>query len=385
MDFSFSEDQQAVRELASQIFADHADSERLRELETSAEGIDRELWSALANANLLGVTLPEEHGGSGLGMIAASLLLEEQGRNVCPVPLLATLVLGAMPIAEFGSDRQKQRWLPGVASGEILLSAALTEVAAWDPAQPRVAATRDGPDWRLEGEKICVPAGSLAERILVPARTGADSVGVFLLDPSTDAVEIERLHTTNHESQARLVLSGARVGADEVLGDPLRGSAIVAWIEARALLGLCAIQIGVAEEALRRTAEYCGIRKQFGRPIGAFQGVSLRAADAYIDLEAMRSTVWQAAWRLESDRAAALEVHAAKWWACRGGQRVAHTAMHLHAGIGADLDYPLHRYLLWSKQLDLTLGGAAPQLARLGPLVALGAEADEGLAATSVA
>jgi alkylation response protein AidB-like acyl-CoA dehydrogenase len=375
MDFSFSEEQQAVRDLAGQIFADHADPERLRKLETSAEGIDRELWSALARANLLGIPLPADHDGSDLGLIATSLLLEEQGRNLCPVPLLATLVLGAMPIAEFGSDRQKQRWLPGVVSGEILLSAALTEAAAWDPAQPRVTATSDGPDWRLEGEKICVPAGALAERILVPARTGANSVGVFLLDPSSDAVEIEPERTTNHESQARLVLSGARVCADDVLGDPAGGSAIVAWIEARALLGLCAIQVGVAAEALRRTAEYTGIRKQFGRQIGAFQGVSLRAADAYIDVEAMRATLLQAAWRLDDGRPAEVEVHAAKWWACRGGQRVVHTAQHLHGGMGADIDYPIHRYLLWSKQLDLTLGGAAPQLARLGRLVALGEEA----------
>jgi alkylation response protein AidB-like acyl-CoA dehydrogenase len=369
MDFSFSEEQQAVRELAGQIFADHADPKRLRKLESSAEGIDRELWSALARANLLGIPLPEDHDGSDLGLIATLLLLEEQG------PLLATLILGAMPIAEFGSNRQKQRWLPGVVSGEVLLSAALTEVAAWDPAQPRVTATSDGPDWRLEGEKICVPAGALAERILVPARTGAKSVGVFLLDPTSDGVATLQERATNREAQVQLVLSGARVCADDVLGDPAGGSAIVAWIEARALLGLCAIQVGVAAEALRRTAEYAGIRKQFGRQIGAFQGVSLRAADAYIDIEAMRSTLLQAAWRLDDGRPAEVEVHAAKWWACRGGQRVVHTAQHIHGGIGADVDYPIHRYLLWSKQLDLTLGGAAPQLARLGRLVALGEEA----------
>ena len=378
MDFSFTEDQEAVRELASQIFSDHAEPERLRRVETSPEGIDRELWRALATANLLGITLPEDQDGSDLGLIATSLLLEEQGRNLSPVPLLATLVLGALPIAEFGSNRQKRRWLPGVSSGEIILSAALGEAAACDPARPRVTATRDGSDWRLEGEKICVPAGHLAERILVPARTGENAVGVFLLDPRAAAVELERQQTTNREAQVRLVLSGARVSADDVLGDALGGVAIVEWMEARALVGLCAIQVGVAEAALRRTAEYTAVRKQFGRPIGAFQGVSLRAADAYIDVEAMRSTLWQAAWRLDSGRPAAVEVRTAKWWACRGGQRVAHTAQHLHGGIGSDVDYPIHRYLLWSKQLELTLGGAAPQLARLGRLVALGAEAAPG-------
>ena len=283
--------------------------------------------------------------------------------------------IGALPIAEFGSESQKNRWLSAVISGEIFLSAALTEVAAFDPAQPRVTATRDGAGWRLQGEKICVPAGHLAERILVPARTGDDALGVFLLDPASTGVSRERQQTTSREAQVRLVLDGARADADDVLGDPQGGASIVRWIEARALVALCALQLGVAQEALRRTAEYTGIRKQFGRAIGAFQGVSLRAADAYIDVEAMRSTLWQAAWRLDSGLPAAVEVAVAKWWASRGGQRVVHTAQHLHGGIGADIDYPIHRYFLWSKQLDLTLGGAAPQLARLGRLVALGSPA----------
>jgi alkylation response protein AidB-like acyl-CoA dehydrogenase len=161
-----------------------------------------------------------------------------------------------------------------------------------------------------------------------------------------------------------------------VLADPARGAEIVEWIMDRALVGLCAIQLGVAEEALRRTAEYTRTRKQFGRPIASFQGVALRAADAYIDLEAMRSTLLQAAWRVAEDLPARPEVAAAKWWACRGGQRVVHTAQHLHGGIGADIDYPIHRFFLWSKQLDVTLGGATRQLARLGAMLVEGPRAE---------
>ena len=142
------------------------------------------------------------------------------------------------------------------------------------------------------------------------------------------------------------------------------------WTVERARVALAATQLGVAQEALRRTAEYTSQRKQFGRPIGSFQGVALRAADAYIDVDCMRSTLWQALWRLDEGQTAAIEVGVAKWWASRGGQRVVHTAQYLHGGIGADIDYPIHRFFLWAKQLDLCLGGVSAQLSKLGALVA---------------
>ena len=370
MDFSFTEEQEAVRDLAREIFSDHADHDRIRECETSLEGIDRELWDALARANLLGLAVSEAHGGEGMGLSEAALLLTEQGRSVAQAPLLAHIVMSGMPIAEFGSDAQRERYLPRVATGEVILTAALSEYAAVDPARPGVSAKADGDDWLLAGEKICVPAGHLAERILVPARTGDDTIGVFLLDPTTEGVTIERQEVTNHEAQVRLVLTGARIDEGDVLGDPRDGEPIVRFIEERTAIGLCAIQVGVAEEALRRTAEYTGIRKQFGKALGSFQAVSLRAADAYIDIEAMRSTLWQALWRLDEGLPAGIEVAVAKWWACRGGQRVTHTAQHLHGGIGSDIDYPIHRFFLWAKQLDLCLGGASAELSKLGALVA---------------
>jgi alkylation response protein AidB-like acyl-CoA dehydrogenase len=155
----------------------------------------------------------------------------------------------------------------------------------------------------------------------------------------------------------------------------------VEWLLVRARVALCAVQLGVAHEALRRTAEYTTERKQFARPIGSFQAVAMRAADAFIDIECMRATLTLAAWRLSQGLPAEAEASAAKWWACRGGQRVVHTAQHLHAGIGSDSDYPIHRFYLWSKQLELSLGGASRQLEILGDLVmrdAAGAEPHEG-------
>jgi alkylation response protein AidB-like acyl-CoA dehydrogenase len=373
MDFSFSDEQTAVRDLARQILADGVSHERLCELE-KREWFDGELWNALAKANLTALCLPEDVGGSGYGILESCLVLEEVGRHVAPVPLLPTLLLGGAPIAEFGTHEQRERWLVPVAERAGVVTAALEEVGCEDPARPRARAVKDGARWRLEGEKACVPAAQLADCILVPARTGDAAVGVFLLDPGADGVALEQQITTNREPHSRLTLDGAAVESDAVLASPNDGARIVEWIADRARVGLCAVQLGVAEEALRRTAEYTGQRKQFDRPIATFQAVAMRAADACIDIECMRSTLYQAAWRVSAGLPAGPEIAAARWWACRGGQRVVHTAQHLHGGIGSDVDYPIHRFFLWSKQLELTLGGASQQLARLGAMLAAGAD-----------
>ena len=365
MDFTFTEEQDAVRDLAAQVFGGHATTERVKQVEASETRVDRDLWRALADAGLLAIAVPEEHGGSGLGLVELCLLLEEQGRRVAPVPLWPTLVLGALPIAELGSPEQQQRWLPGVASGDVILSAALSESGLNDPLRPQTAASRDGDGWRLDGFKPGVPAGHVADRVLVPAETGDGELGVFLVDPGGPGVERTVAATTDRSKVAHLAFSGAP--AEQLAAD---GGRATAWVLDRALVGLCALQVGVAEGALRMAAGYTSERQQFGRPLSTFQGVALKAADAYIDTEAMRVTLWQAAWRLTTGRDATREVMVAKWWASEGGQRVVHITQHLHGGMGADVDYPVHRYFLWGKQIEDTLGGASAQLARLGRALA---------------
>lgn len=366
MNFDFTEEQEAVRDLAAQIFAGHATVERVKAAEVSDDRVDRELWKALAAANLLGIALPDDVGGSGFGVIELCLLLEQQGRVVAPVPLWPTLILGAPAIAEFGSPEQRDRWLPGVANGETLLTAALSEPGANDPTGSSVTASPDGATWRLEGSKPSVPAGHVADCVLVPARVAEDAgtIGVFLVEPASSGVGVERAITTNRELVTHLTFDGAH-------GDLLAtGANALGWMLDRALVGLCAMQVGVAEAALSMAADYSSNRYQFGKPLSTFQGVALKAADAYIDTEAMRVTMWQAAWKLAEGRDATADVLVAKWWASEGGQRVVHTTQHLHGGLGADVDYPIHRYFLWGKQIEDTLGGASATLARLGSVLA---------------
>jgi len=370
MDFSLSEEQEATRDLARQILSDRMTHERLKELEAGGEGFDRDTWSELAKAGLLGIALPEDAGGSGLGFVALCRLLEEIGRTVAPVPALPTVVLGALPLAQFGTDAQKQQYLPGVVAGETVLTAALVETGS-DALHPTTTARADGDGWRVDGVKTCVPAGLVADRVLVPASAGDDgAIVVLIVDPSSSGVTRERQDTTSGIPEARLELDGVRVAGSDVLDDRETGAAIVEWIVERATAATCSIATGVCEQALKMTAEYTKTREQFDRPIATFQAVGQRAADAYIDTEAIRLTALQAAWRLEAGLPAAAEVAVAKFWAADGGQRVVHAAQHLHGGIGVDRDYPLHRYFLWAKELELTLGGATPQLLKLGEILA---------------
>ncbi|HWW52497.1 MAG TPA: acyl-CoA dehydrogenase family protein [Acidimicrobiales bacterium] len=372
MDFSFTEEQQAVSDLAKQILEAEVTPDRLKELSAGTERFDRRTWGELAKANLLGLSLPEDAGGSGLGFVETCLVLEQVGRTVALVPVLASIVMGALPIAEFGSSAQRARWVPAAATGDVVLTAALVEVGT-SFEQPTTAARRapDGAGWVLDGVKVCVPYGGVADAILVPASTGPDgSTGVFIVDPKAPGVTLEALDTTSGQPESRLELSGVTVGASDALGDPAGGAAIVEWIGERAMTASCVITVGVCAEALRLTAEYTKTREQFDKPIASFQAVGQRAADAYIDTEAVRLTAWQAAWRLAEGRPSAEQVAIAKFWAADGGQRVVHAAQHLHGGIGVDRDYPLHRYFLWAKQLELTLGGSTAQLLRLGGMMA---------------
>ena len=306
MDFTLTEEQRAVGELATQIFAGGGG------------------WKNLADADLLGLCVPEAHGGSGRGLVELCLMLEAQGRALADVPLLETIALGALPLAQFGTDVQRKEWLPAVARGDAVLTAAF--------------------------EPTAVPAGDRADRVLV-----VQPDGVFLCDPEREAVV-----TTDLRGAANITFTG---------GEELPG-ADVEWMRQRADVALAALQLGVTKEALRRTAEYVSQREQFGKPLSTFQGVALRAADAYIDTQAMEVTMLQAAWRLDNGRDATKEVAVAKWWASEGGQRVVFATQHLHGGMGADVDYPIHRYFLWGKQIADTLGGASSQLARLGAQIA---------------
>lgn len=342
MDFDLTEDQQSLAGLARDIFAGHATLARIEQVETSESGIDSALWSALAESGLLGTVIPEAHGGLGFGLVELSLVLQELGRAVAPVPLAWTSIAAAS-IARSGSEEQQAKWLPGLADGSLIATVAL-------PVCSHGVSLTDG---AVSGTLSTVAVANLAGLVLL-------SIGdeLYAFDPHHSGVSAEAVRTTGNEPHSILELSSVPV--EQI------GSGAACWFDPHIVVALSSIQAGVTAAALKLAAEYTSQRLQFEKPLSTFQGVQLKAADAYIDAAAVRYTALQAAWRLDQGYESRAELLAAAWWAAEGGQHAVHITQHLHGGMGADVTYPVHRYFLWAKQIELELGGASAILAKLG-------------------
>jgi 3-oxocholest-4-en-26-oyl-CoA dehydrogenase beta subunit len=350
MDFTVSEAQDELAGLTRKILAERESP-----------------WADLAATGVLAAGLPSALDGAGLGLLEQCSVLIELGRSASEVPYLASIVLGAGAIASFGTVAQQEQWARPAGRGSVVLTAALAEEDGGGPGS-RAVRSPDG-SWVLSGVKTAVPAAPQAHLFLVPAAS-ADGVMVFLVAPSDPGVAVQAQQLTDFAPAGRLVLEGVVLGSDRVLGP---GADVAGWLMARATVGLCAAQAGVVERALELTAEHARTRVQFGRPIGSFQAVAQRLADAYVDVEAVRLTMWQAAWLLACGQAGPdvdVAVATAKFWAADGGHRVAHTAVHVHGGLGIDVSYPVHRYFVAAKGNEFALGGATAQLRRIGAALA---------------
>ena len=373
MDFGFSEQQRDVQNLARQILSDNVTAEKLSQYDDyKAERFDRELWQKFAEAGLLGVAIDEEFGGMGFGFFELGLLVEEAGRAIAPLPLISHLISAALPIQQFASHAQKLAWLPKVASGEILLTAALSEAYNDDPTQPYLTTAKaEGDSLVLNGEKTNVPFAHIADRILLAAKT-SDGIAVVLLDPKAEGVSLSAQQVTTYEPQYVVSLNNVRIGAGDILATGMDGQALMQWLAERTTVALCAHQLGASDKAMRMSASYTAERKQFGVLISTFQAVGHRAANCFIDVECLRLNTYQAISRLDGGLDATNEVQIAKIWAGDVGHRVSYAAQHLHGGTGIDRDYPLWRYCTWLRYNEMALGGSAKTLAKLGKRIAAG-------------
>jgi 3-oxocholest-4-en-26-oyl-CoA dehydrogenase beta subunit len=372
MNFSYTEQQQAIFDLARQILRDGTSRERLLEIErASGPRFDPLLWKNLGEAGLVGLAIPEIYDGGGLGFLEVAGVMEHIGRTAAPVPFFETAVLGSLAIAEFGSEEQKSSILREVAAGRRILTAALLEPEA-PIASPSTRAVRDAKGWQLDGAKAFVPAAEISDQVLVSATT-QDGVAMFLVDRESPGVELEALSTTSGMPESMMTLTDVRVPADALLGSVGQGSEIIAFIDLRANAALCNLALGVCEAALELTAEYSKTRKQFDQPIAMFQSVAHREADAYIDTQAVRLSALEVAWLISVGRDASEEVAIAKHFASDAGYRVTFSAQHIHGGVGVDREYPVHRYYIYARHLELMLGGSTHHMRRLGKMIAAGA------------
>ena len=355
MDFKTPEAFDDLGGLARTITESVCTPEHQRELDGLEQRFDRDLWGKLIEADILSTAAPESLGGGGFGVLEQVAVLVALGRQLAAVPYLESVVLVAGALAKFGSESLQKEWATPAINGEKILAVALDGEMGEGPVQ----ATANGDGFKLTGSRTQVSYGPVADAFLVPAETDSGTK-VFLIAKDDAGVTVSALDTTGHGSVGQLELHG--VEAARLVG----GDDVVAWLTTHGNLGRSAYQLGVLERALELTSEYAREREQFDRPIGSFQAVSSRLADGYIDVKALRLTLTQAAWRLSEDLPADVDVNTAAFWAADAGHRVAHTTVHVHGGVGIDLDHPVHRYFLAAKQTEFAVGSATGQLLRIG-------------------
>lgn len=354
MDFGLTEEQSAISSFAEDLFRDHGDDDRIRALYEGGDPFDGELWKNAAEGGLLGLAVPEALGGTGLASVELSLVLQQQGRVLAPIPLWRHH-LAALAVATFGAEELRSDTLPRLLDGALVasFSADLGQAAT-------ITATRAGNGWQLSGVLHAVPLPRNAGLLVAPVTVDGE-VTLFAVDLGSAGITRTEGVLTHYEAAADLVF-------DDVMAQPaarLPCADVERWLAPRSALASSSLQLGATSEALRRAAAYVSEREQFGRPIGSFQAVAQRMADAYTQVELLRVAVQSLAWYIDSDRDALRAGRVAKLQASEAGHIVGHTALHYHGGIGADLTYPVHRFFLWNSALDIMDGSSEAQLAAL--------------------
>ena len=359
MPLILTEEQAMLKEAADGFLNEHAPIAHLRKLRDSrdADGVSRELWRAFGEMGFAGVLIPEEYGGSGLGAVEAGVVAEALGRTLAPSPFMGSGVLAATVLAG-GSGEQQAAWLPRIAAGEAIVSVAVDEGPKHAPARMTTRAERSGNGFRLNGAKGFVLDGHVADALIVAART-EEGVGLFLVDPSTDGVAVERTVMVDAHNAARVTLSDVEVDADALIGSVEGGEAL---LEGALNLGrACAAAslTGAGDQAFQTTLEYLRTRRQFGKLIGEFQSLQHRAAHLFSEIEIARAATMGALQALDAGREnAPLAVSVAKAKAGRVAELAVQEAVQMHGGVGMTDEFDVGLFMKRVRVLNELLGDA---------------------------
>jgi alkylation response protein AidB-like acyl-CoA dehydrogenase len=362
LDLAFTEEQEMLRGVVRGLLAEHAPTSVVRDMEDDPVGYPADLWKRLAALDLLGLLLPEEHGGSGMTALEGVVLYEELGRTLAPVPHFVSCVVSGTALSVSGTDAQRAEWLPRVAAGDAVLTPAWLEPdGGFGPRGVRARATTGdgGATFRLTGAKRHVAFAAAATRLLVLARTGdaQGDVDLFLVDPTAPGVTLTQQLTIASDTQYRVDLDGVAVAATDRLG--AAGSGWATWEAVRddALILLAAWAVGAADRTQEITVQYAKDREQFGKPIGAFQAIAHYLADRQAELDGARTLVHEAAWARATGRPVTRLAPMAKLFAARVLRDVTATAQQVHGGNGFTLEYDVQLYFRRAKALQVSWWG----------------------------
>ncbi|MBM4243011.1 MAG: acyl-CoA dehydrogenase [Deltaproteobacteria bacterium] len=365
MDFGFSEDQELLRQSAKDFLAKECPMTLVRKMMDDESGHSPELWKKMAELGWQGLILPEEYGGSGLNFVDLVVILEEMGRAVVPGPFLSTAVYASVALIDAGSAELKKRYLPRIATGDLIATVAVLEPSGrWDADGVAATATADGGGYRLDGTKLFVPDGHIAELIIVAARrpgtTGADGVSLFCVDASAAGVKRTALKTMDQTRKlAEVVLTDVKVGKDALVGKEGEGWKTIERTSDRGKVALCAEACGGAQQVLDMSVAYAKVREQFGKPIGSFQAIQHKCANMMVQVESSKSATYYAAWAVANDvPEAPLAAAMAKAYCSDAYRVVAGEGIQIHGGIGFTWEHDMHIFFKRAKSSEVTFGDA---------------------------
>jgi alkylation response protein AidB-like acyl-CoA dehydrogenase len=356
MNFDFSDEQKQMRDEARKFLAEKCPPKAVRAVLDGKAAYDKDLWKGLAEMGFLGVAIPEKFGGAGAGHLELCVIAEEMGRAVAPVPFSSTVYLAAEALLIAGSDAQKQKWLPKIASGEAIGTLALFE-GKGNPSPKAVKLTASG--GALSGVKKPVPDGAIADFAVVAARTGSSGresdISLFIVDLKAGGVEVKDLTNVDPtRGQAEITFTNTKA---ESLGAAGEGWGILTQVLDRAAVLLAFEQVGGADRALEMGRDYALDRIAFGRPIGSFQAVKHMLADMYVSATLARSNCYYGAWALSTDAGELPEAAAAaRISATQAFQHCAKNNIQVHGGMGFTWEFDCHMYYRRANATALGLG-----------------------------
>ena len=375
MDFGFSEEQEEIRRQAAKLLGERCPTTHLRDMLEDERGYSQELWSAMAENGWVGLTVPEEYDGVGLGFLDLVLILEEMGKVGLPGPFIPTAVLAVEALVNGGSEEQKKQYLPNIAMGETIWAFAVAEAdGVFDCAGVQATAAKDGGDYILNGTKLFVQDAHNAQHIIVVARTGGsgdEGISLFIVDASAAGLKTTLLKTMDGtRKQGAVELENVRVPAANLLGAEGQGAGIVKAVMNKACVALSAEACGGTAWVLDTTVDYAKTRIQFDRPIGSFQAVKHPLADMLLHLESSKSITYYAAWTLdenheELDASCAM----AKAYASDTFRDATYQGVQLHGGIGFTWEHDMHLYFKRAKNTEFMFGDPVYQRERIATIL----------------
>jgi alkylation response protein AidB-like acyl-CoA dehydrogenase len=354
VDLGLSEQQELLKNAAREFLENECPETLVRDMEEDDKGYSPELWSKMAEQGWQGLLIPEEYGGAGFDFLDLSVLLEEFGRALVPGPFMSTVLGGAVPILEAGSDAQKQEFLPKIASGEAIFTLALTEpTARFDEQGIEAQATVSGDDVTLNGTKLFVSDANVADYMVVAAKSSKGTT-LAIVPTNQPGVKITQLLTIARDKQCEVVLENA---TGQLLGAEGKGWDLLQPVIQRYTVAEAAYLVGLAQMDFEISVDYAKERVQFGRPIGSFQAIQHKCADMVTDVDGSRFIMYKAAWSVNTDQDdRQMAVNMAKAWTSDATRRVVAHGQQIHGGIGFTKDYKIQLYYRRQKRAELAFG-----------------------------